>query len=78
MQRQWLCQVSKSNNIISEMTSRPKEEYHNYIAVNLDDQKTNAKGDLVVDVKTDFSWYGVIGDIRTLELTFSWQEERED
>ena len=78
MQRQWLCQVSKSNNIISEMTSRPKEEYQNYIAVNLDDQKTNAKGDLVVDVKTDFSSYGVIGDIRTLELTFSWQEERED
>lgn len=53
------------------MTSRPKEEYQNYIAVNLDDQKTNAKGDLVVDVKTDFSSYGVIGDIRTLELTFS-------
>ena len=53
------------------MTSRPKEEHQNYIAVNLDDQKMNAKGDLVVDVKTDFSWYGVIGDVRTLELTFS-------
>ena len=37
------------------MVSRPKEEYQNHTAINLNDPKMNAKGDSVMDANTDFS-----------------------